>query len=78
MNELLTHMADRVYFEDYSQILVFYLYLTKDVGVIRQIVHNAERIYGGVTVADLENDVNIIKALYTSSPKPIELPSADV
>ncbi len=78
VNELLTHMADRVYFEDYSQILVFYLYLTKDVGVIRQIVHNAERIYGGVTVADLENDVNIINALYTSSPKPIELPSADV
>jgi len=71
-------MANSVYYEEYANILVFYLYMTKDAAVIDILLNNAKRIYSEVTPCDLEGHVDPINALYISPPKPVALPDCDV
>jgi hypothetical protein len=74
----LVEMADRVYYEAYANILVFYLYLTKDPQIIERIVCNAEQIYHDYEPATLEEDAAFVNRLYVTPPRPMELPGSDV
>ena len=74
----LEHMADRVYYDTYVNIIVFYLYLTKDNSTIERILANAEAIYSGVSPAQIEADVSFLNRLYVTTPRPVLLPDADL
>jgi hypothetical protein len=50
----LTFMADRIYYDAYVHIVVFYLYFTKDTQIIERILRNAEAIYKEHEPATLE------------------------
>jgi hypothetical protein len=71
-------MAESVYYEEYANILVFYLYLTKDSAVIQVLLQNARRIYVDVPACDFEAHVASINRLYISPPKPIAMLDRDV
>ncbi len=71
-------MAESVYYEEYANILVFYLYLTKDSAVIQVLLENARRIYADVPPCDLDRHVASVNRLYISPPKAITLPDRDV
>src|SRR5580700_1698761 len=70
-------MADRVYYEEYSGIVTFVLYLTKDVDFIRHIIRNADAVYGGVAPCDFGTHVEFVNRLYQESPK-VLVPSRDL
>lgn len=73
LREKLRFMADRVYYEDYSNIIVFYLYFNKDLELIDQIVKNARMIYHSYAPCSLENDVGGINQLSaTAIPAPAQ------
>lgn len=74
----LQHMAERVYFEEYASVLVFYLYLAKDPDVIERLLENAKRIYGDVEPCNLEGHTEFLNKMYVAPPGPIDLPNADV
>jgi hypothetical protein len=74
----LDFMADRVYFEDYVNILVFYLYLSKDTRVIEYILANACSIFSGITPSSLEADIDNLNNMSVLPPGCIALPSEDI
>jgi hypothetical protein len=75
----LRFMADRVYFEDYSNIIIFYLYLVKDVEVIKQILVNAKDIYKSFEPSSLEGqEVQRMNRLSTNAIQPITLAVDDI
>jgi hypothetical protein len=76
-NEL-NQIADHIYNETNANILIFYVYLTKDPELIRRITQNAKRIYDECKPCDMEEDVTFINNLYTQAPSPLHLESADV
>jgi predicted phosphodiesterase len=73
----LEHMADRVYFEEYAGILVFYLYLAKDPDVIQRLVANARQIYAKYKPCNLESDTDFLTAMYIAPPGPVSLSDGD-
>ena len=75
----LYEMADQVYFEDYSGILMFVLYLTKDTDLIGHIVANADAIYKQKEPFDfhLGTHVDFVNRLYKEAPK-VLISSADL
>ena len=76
LKERLVHMADRVYYEILQNIIVFYLYLTKDTGVIDHILNNASAIYVEREPCSLDGDVYGLNVL-ANAPEPIQLQSED-
>lgn len=70
-------MADRVYYEEYSGIVMFVLYLTKDVDFIRHIIRNADGIYSNVDPCDFDTHVEFVNRLYKEPPK-VLVPSTDL
>jgi hypothetical protein len=73
----LEDLADKVYSEEYSSILMFVVYKTQDVDLIEHILQNATRIYGRYTPCDFENDVEFVNRL-NKEPARVLLPSTDV
>ncbi len=71
-------MADRVYFEEYANVLVFYLYLAKDQQIIYRILDNANKIYAAASPCDFEADTEFLNKLYVEPPGAITLPDIDV
>jgi hypothetical protein len=71
-------MADRVYFEEYSNILVFYLYLTKDICLIDHILTNAQQFFSDCAPCSLEADIEEINNLSLAQPLQAVLPCDDV
>jgi hypothetical protein len=69
LREQLREIADRVCFEDYSNIIVFFVFLTKDPLIIEQIVGNANRIYAGLAPCNFTSDVSFINDLLRETPK---------
>ena len=41
----LLDVADHIYFEDYANIVIFYVYLTKDRDLIQHILDNARKTF---------------------------------
>lgn len=56
-------IADKVYFEDYANIIIFYVYLTKDRALIEHLLANASRIYRGHHPCDLSSHVEFVNRL---------------
>jgi predicted MPP superfamily phosphohydrolase len=69
----LYNMADHIYGEVNANVLIFYVYLTKDEELIRHIVANARRIYANLKPCDMQQDVEFINKLSTTKPPPLEL-----
>ena len=59
----LQDIADKVYFEDYANIIIFYVYLTKDRALIEYLLANANRIYREHRPCDLSSHVEFVNRL---------------
>ncbi len=59
----LEDIADKVYFEDYANIIIFYVYLTKDRALIEHLLANANRIYREHQPCDLSSHVDFVNRL---------------
>jgi DNA repair exonuclease SbcCD nuclease subunit len=69
-------MVDTVHFEEYAQVLVFLIYLTKDPDLIDRIAENAAEIYKEFPPCNLGSDVEFINLIATPKPRR-ELPATD-
>ena len=72
--ETLRNLVDRIYVEDYANILTFYLYLTRDSDIIDRLLVSARRILAEHKPADLDSDVAFVNRLFKEL-RPLELPS---
>lgn len=73
----LQDMADRVYCEEYANVLIFFIYLTRDTELIEFVLSNAARIYSGTEPCALESEVEFVNRLYSEQSRPL-LVSADL
>lgn len=69
----LNEIAAHVYGEANANVLIFYVYLTKDQELIQRLVSDATRIYRNVKPCDLEKDVDFLNKLAKEMPPPLEL-----
>jgi GTPase SAR1 family protein/predicted MPP superfamily phosphohydrolase len=74
----LDEMTDRLAWEDYSNIVMFYLYLSRDPKTIERLLDNASKIYAECEPANLDGDVLFVNRLMKERPQKIALPSADI
>jgi hypothetical protein len=70
-------MADRLYYSEFANILMFVIYLTRNTELIEHIVANADEVYGKLEACDLEKHVEFINRLYKEAPR-LVLPPTDV
>lgn len=73
----LQEIADKVYFEDYANIIIFFVYLTKDRELIEHLLGNAVRIYREVEPCDLAAHVDFVNRLGADGPE-LVLPATNV
>lgn len=64
----LSHMVSCVHDEDYANLLIFYIYLSKDRELIQQMLGVAERIYSNKQPARLAEDVEFLDKLRSEPP----------
>src|SRR5262249_37843398 len=67
-------LVDRIYVEDFANILTFYLYLTPDNVVLQHLLESSKRILSEHRPADLEGDVAFVNRLFREL-RPLELPA---
>lgn len=77
LRDRLQDMADHVCFEEYASILLFYLYLAKDLNVIQRLLCNARRIYAAIEPCNFDGHTQFLNRLYTEPPGVIQLPNGD-
>jgi predicted MPP superfamily phosphohydrolase len=75
-NELLT-ISDHIYGERNANVIIFYVYLTRDDSLIRHIVNNAKQIFAEFKECDMEADVEFMNKLSSAVPPPLELEYGD-
>lgn len=73
----LLELADYIYNETNANVLIFYVYLTKDPVLIKHLTANAELIYDEYDPCDMVSQVEFLNKLYTQEPAPLTLPSTD-
>jgi hypothetical protein len=71
----LNDIADKVYFEDYANIIIFFVFLTKDNQIIDRIRQNARQIYAEYPPADVTKDVEFVEQLLKGMLPPISFPA---
>jgi len=71
-------LADHIYNDTNANVLIFYVYLTKDTDLIAHLVGNAKRVYATYKPCDLDGDVKFLNNLYKVKPPPLELAYGDV
>jgi hypothetical protein len=76
LRDKLKTIADTAYNDDNAHILIFYLYMSKDRLLIEHILGNANKLFASEGVCDLDKDVAVVNALY-STPVRLEEPPAD-
>ncbi len=74
----LDEMTDRLAWEDYTNIVMFYLYLSRDPKTIERLLDNASKIYAECEPANLDADVSFVNRLMKEQPQKVVLPSADI
>ena len=72
----LSSMVSRLHVEDYANVLVFYLYLTRDLEVIARVLEVARQVYSSHAPCDFDRDVAFINTLYVTHEK-LRLPDGD-
>jgi hypothetical protein len=70
-------MADHLYGERNANVLIVYVYLTRDDDLIRHIIENAKKIFRDHRECDLEADVEFMNRLSSTTPPPLELEYRD-
>lgn len=73
LNEIAAHL----YGEANANVLIFYVYLTKDQELIQRLVSDAKQIYSGVKPCDLEKDIDFLNKLAKKLPPPLILECGD-
>jgi hypothetical protein len=68
LRDVLSYMVRCVHNEDCANILVFFIYLTKDRDVIEQMLSVAKQIYSDKPPAHLTSDVEFVNKLRSKSP----------
>lgn len=76
MKSELKGMVGRVHVEDYANIVVFYLYLTRDLEIIEHVLKTARRVYSNYEPCDFDKDINFVNRLYVEQEK-LRLPAGD-
>ncbi len=74
----LTRLAAEAYFEDNANILIFYLYLSKDRVLIEEVLANSQRIFATISPCDLDSNLAFINELFGTKQAVIENPSEDL
>jgi hypothetical protein len=69
LRETLIEMVRCVHDEEYSNILIFYLYLTKDRELLDQMLSVAGRIFVDKPAADLATDIDFVNQLRYKAPE---------
>jgi hypothetical protein len=69
LRDRLAYMVDRLHSEEFANVILFYLYLTQDWEVIKQLLKNADRIFGATPVSDLDKDVAFVNSIYKEPAK---------
>ncbi|HEX8176636.1 MAG TPA: hypothetical protein VF543_16205 [Pyrinomonadaceae bacterium] len=77
LRKQLRDMVDKVYYEEYSNILIFLVYLTKDREIIERFMENARKIYDEHEPCDLDRHVAFINQMYKET-LPLSLPATDL
>lgn len=62
--------------DEYTNILMLFLYKTKEESVLDRLLVNASHIYSEHKPCDLDKDVKFVNLLIKETPKPISLPSS--
>jgi len=62
-------ITTKLYNEDYANIIIFLVYLTKDSHIIMIMLKNAESIYNEYKPCDIEKDVKFISGLQKEEPE---------
>jgi predicted MPP superfamily phosphohydrolase len=70
-------ISDHIYGERNANVLIFYVYLTKDDSLIGHIIENSKRIFGNHKECDMEADVEFMNRLSSAAPTPLELELGD-
>jgi hypothetical protein len=73
LRETLHNIADHIYNETNANILIFYVYLTKDQGLIERVVANSKLIFAQFRPCDMSEDVRMFNQMYKLTPPPLEL-----
>jgi Calcineurin-like phosphoesterase len=73
----LTRLAKEAYFDDNANILIFYIYLSKDRGLMEEVLANASSIFVNIDPCNLESDIDFVNKLL-SAPPTLEEPSEDL
>jgi hypothetical protein len=72
----LLEMSDYLYFDEYANVLLFALYLTKDTELINHLVANADQIYGDREACDLDKHVGFLNKIINIQPDTLPDPDA--
>ena len=75
--EHLSRLASEAYFDDNANILIFYIYLSKDRVLMEEVLANAGKIFQNTTPCDLDSDLAFVNNLL-KEPVPIDEPSIDL
>jgi hypothetical protein len=75
----LDHMVDRPAWEDYTNIVMFYLYLSRDPKTIQRLLANAADVYAECQPANLDADVLFVNHMIKGkTPEKVLLPNTDI
>jgi predicted MPP superfamily phosphohydrolase len=74
----LNDITDKLIYDDFTYIVMFYLYLTRDPELIERLLSNAAAIYASTPPSKLEDDVDFVNKLLTDKPAKVTLPSNDI
>ncbi len=74
MRQELNDITDKLIYEDYTYIVMFYLYLSRDHELIERLLTNASAIYATTKPSYLQDDVSFINKLITEKPAKVLLP----
>jgi predicted MPP superfamily phosphohydrolase len=64
-------MADRVYRDEFSNIIIFLIHLARNNYVIKKLIEKSKAIYSSYTPINLEKDISFINDLQTSIPEAV-------
>jgi hypothetical protein len=70
-------MVEHIYSEEYSRILMFVLFFTKDIPLVDHIVQTGNKIFGGVAECDVDATVAFATRLFTK-PERVEIDESDI
>ncbi|WP_263375549.1 metallophosphoesterase [Granulicella aggregans] len=73
----LKSLSERVYKQDNSNIIIFYVFLTKDRSLINHIIANAQRIFKDVPEFDFDSHLDFVNQIITPDPV-MHLPDCSV